>query len=193
MASLGRLYQVAIFCIRSRNPSNRLLTVGLGLCLFLANASAGATPAGQEGGRPTFNGVTAVFTLTRSRIRPDQKLKVRCVFRNRGEKKTTFPYLLPSVGARLYSNGEKLGDLCPTADNPAFSVALNPGESFTWIDELDITLCYNLAPGRYSIRFYYNLRLFDDAVYSEYMKKYGDPWAGEVPWDGRDHPFTVVK
>jgi len=79
-------------------------------------------------------------------------------------------------------------------DFPIKVITLKPGEVFEGTAEVHTPGCYNLKPGKYSIRFNYNLRaLEDDSVRTEYEKTYGHPKGGIVPWDGRDHPFNVVK
>lgn len=73
-----------------------------------------------------------------------------------------------------------------------FSVTLRPGEKYVTTNELDITQCYHLAPGRYSIRFNYNLRLCKDKLRQELQQAEGKAAAPIVPWDGREHFFNVV-
>jgi hypothetical protein len=143
---------------------------------------------------PVFDGVTTEFTLTRSRIRPDQKLEVHVIFRNTGSTTRTFRFLDFGVNARLYSKGELLENLCEALDYPLQVLTLKPGETSEGTDEVFTTLCYQLEPGRYSIRFNYNLRaLEDDSLRAQYEKKYNHPTGGIVPWDGRDHSFAIVR
>jgi hypothetical protein len=186
---------------RHRSPVKRVISrysmlVTTGTCLWMLALMTPACTSSTEGGEksPVFDGVTATFTLTRSRIKMDQKLEVHFVFRNRGETTTTFRFFEPSIHARLYAKGEELGLLCPTADFPVHSAVLKPGETYEFTDELYVTQCYHLVPGRYSIRFNYPLRLLaDESLRAQYEEKYHHPFAGLVPWDGRDHPFTVVR
>ena len=73
-------------------------------------------------------------------------------------------------------------------------MTLRPGETVEGIAEVSTPSCYDLLPGEYSIRFNYNLRaLEDETLRTDYEKLYGHPEGGIVPWDDRDHPFTVVK
>ena len=181
---------------RVRNPPlnswhARRLSALLTLCLMVAWMSI------SNGGRlqkPSFDGVTATFTLTRARITQNQKLEVRVVFRNETKETKDFRFYDFSVDASLYKNGEDLEILCPTGDNPVYFVTLKPGEAFEVTNELTVTQCYHLAPGMYSIRFNYNLALLGESgVRIQYEEKYRHPDAGVVPWDGRDHQFTVVE
>ena len=58
--------------------------------------------------RLSFDGVTTIFTLTRTRIRSDQKLVARWTFRNETGRETTFRFYEPSVDAFLYRDGKRL-------------------------------------------------------------------------------------
>jgi hypothetical protein len=142
--------------------------------------------------KPIFNGVTTTFNLLRSRIKTGQKLKVRFVFHNVGSETTIFRFFEPSVNARLYSKGRDLGLLCPEGDHLVFTVTLKPGEKFESTNELFITRCYHLTPGRYSIRFNYNLRLGGDRLKEELQQALRQTDDPIVPWDGREHIFTVI-
>lgn len=162
------------------------------LVLLATSAFSGAVAGPNP--LPVFDGVTTNFTLTRSRIKPGERLEVRAVFRNTTSRTRVFGFLDFGVDARLYSKGQLLGDLCPTTDNPLQSVTLNPGESYEIVQEVFTPQCYNLAPGQYSIRFNYNLRaLRSDALREQCEKMYNHPQYSIVPWDGLDHPFTVVE
>jgi hypothetical protein len=171
--------------------SLRLVVPILGLLLF---ASACKPSFGRKEPLPVFDGVTTEFTLTRSRIKKDQRLEVHVVFHNQENAIRVIRFLPFGVNARLLSKGRLLPDLCQSTDNPLMLVTLKPGEISEVTEEVFTPLCYELAPGQYSIRFNYNLRaLEDDSVRARYEEQYNHPDAGIVPWDGRDHPFTVVK
>lgn len=142
---------------------------------------------------PVFGGITTEFNLTRSRIKADQQLQVHVVFRNTGNTTRVFRFLDFEVDARIYSNGQLIEDRCPRGEVPLQSVAIKSGEKLETVAEVATPLCYKLAPGQYSIRFNYNLRVLEDDLRADYEKAYGEPPGGIVPWDGRDHPFTVVK
>jgi hypothetical protein len=175
-----------------RNEGLKYLAFSV-IALLLAT-SCSRSVARKEEPLPVFDGVTTDFTLTRSRIKPAEPLEVRAVFRNTTSETRVFGFLDFGVDARLYSKGQLLGDLCPTTDNPLQLVTLKPGESYEIAQEVFTPRCYNLAPGQYSIRFNYNLRaLRSDALREQYEEMYNHPQYSIVPWDGRDHPFTVVK
>lgn len=164
------------------------------VALLLATSACKPSFARKDEPLPVFDGITTEFTLTRSRIRKDQKLEVHVISRNTASTTRVFRFLDYGVNARLYSKGELLEDLCEALDYPLQVVTLKPGETFEWTDEVFTPLCYKLAPGQYSIRFNYNLRaLKDNSVRMAYEKEYGYPEGGIVPWDGRDHAFTVVE
>jgi hypothetical protein len=160
-------------------------------------ATAACKPAIKEQEQlPAFDGVTTEFVLTRAKIKTDQQLEVRVTFRNTESATHVFRFLDFGVDARLYSNGQLLEDLCHSEalDFPVQSLSLKSGETLEATSEVVTPLCYKLAPGEYSIRFNYNLRaLEDDSLRTDYEKKYGHPEGGIVPWDGRDHPFTVIE
>lgn len=149
---------------------------------------------GRDGTSPEFDGVTATFTLTRARIRSDQQLEVHAIFRNTASATRTFGFLDFGVSARLYSKGELLENCSGGEEYPLQLVTLKPGETFEVTDEVFTTLCSHLAPGLYSIRFNYDLRAFqEDSLREQYEKQYNHPPDHIVPWDGRDHPFRVVR
>jgi hypothetical protein len=152
-------------------------------------------PLGCKDPLPVFDGVTTQFTLTRSRIRTDQQLEVHVIFRNTGSTTRIFRFLPFGVNARLYSKGKLLEDLCEEGlDYPLQLLTLKPGETLEVADEVFTPSCYKLAPGRYSIRFNYNLRALGDGLLrTQYEETYNHPIDGIVPWDGCDHVFTVVK
>lgn len=166
------------------------------LALLLATSACKQSFARKDEPLPVFDGITTEFTLTRSRIRKDQPLEVRATIRNTTNTTKVFRFLDFGVNARLYSNGQLLEDRCEQGlDVPLHVITLKPGEIAEGTPEEVVTpLCYKLAPGHYSIRFNYNLRaLEDNSLRTDYEKKYGHPEGGIVPWDGRDHPFTVIE
>lgn len=169
--------------------------LGLGVVALLLATSCGRSVAQKkEEPLPVFDGVTTAFTLTRSRIKPGEPLEVRAVFRNTTNATRVFGYLDFGVDARLYSRGQLLGDMCPTTDDPLQLVTLKPGENYEIVQEVFTPRCYNLAPGQYSIRFNYNLRaLRSEALREQYEKILNQPKYSIAPWDGRDHPFTVIE
>jgi hypothetical protein len=179
---------------RKGRPNVTLLATRV-LAVLLVMAACKPSTKEQEP-LPVFDGVTTEFALTRSRIKGEQPLEVRVTFRNTEGATREFRFLAFGVDARLYSNGQLLEDLCRSeASNfPVQSLTLNSGETVQVMSEVATHFCYKLAPGAYSIRFNYNLRVLEnEALRTKYEKQYGLPARGIVPWDGRDHPFTVVK
>jgi len=177
-----------------RNSYEYLILFVLPILGLLFVTSACKPPFDRKEPLPVFDDVTTEFALTKSRIRSDQKLEVHVIFRNTGSTTRIFRYLDFAVNARLYSKGVLLDNLCEALDYPLQVLTLKPGETSEGTDEVFTTLCYHLAPGRYSIRFNYNLRALEDgSVRAQYEEIYNHPLDGIVPWDGRDHPFTVVK
>jgi len=177
---------------RKRNEGLKYLAFSV-IALLLAT-SCSRSVARKEEPLPVFDGVTTDFTLTRSRIKLPERLEVRAVFRNTTSETRVFGFLDFGVDARLYSKGQLLGDLCPTTDDPLQSVTLKPGENYEIVQEVFTPQCYNLAPGQYSIRFNYNLRVLrSDALRKQYEEMYNHPQYSIVPWDGRGHLFTVVE
>lgn len=165
------------------------------VALLLVTSACNRSVARSDEALPVFDGITTEFTLTRSRIRKDQQLEVHVRFRNTTSSTKVFRFLDFGVNARLYSNGQLLEDRCEEGlDYPLQVITLKPGETGKITEKVFTPLCYKLAPGRYSIRFNYNLKaLENDSLRTDYEKKYGHPEGGIVPWDGRDHPFTLVE
>jgi hypothetical protein len=168
------------------------------LLIFYATALVAVgcvSAAGKDSASPpAFDGVTTQFTLTRARIKSGQELEVRAVIRNTSDEPRVFRFVDFGVDARVYSGSKLLGDLCPTTDDPVQVIRLKPGERCEMTRKVFTTLCYKLAPGRYSIRFNYNLRAFaSESLRNEYQGKYNPELHGIVPWDACNHPFTVVR
>jgi hypothetical protein len=165
------------------------------LALLLATSGCNPSVARNDEALPLFDGVTTEFTLTRSQIRKEQQLEVRAIIRNTTNTTKVFRFLDFDVNARLYANGQLLEDRCEQGlDFPLQVITLKPGETSEGTTKVLTPLCYKLAPGQYSIRFNYNLKaLEDESLRTDYEKKYGHPEGGIVPWDGRDHFFTVVE
>jgi hypothetical protein len=186
-------------------PLNMILTTNPFCCprqfslplvaLFLVTSACQPSLARKDEPLPVFDGVTTEFSLTRSRITKDQQLEVHVVFRNTTSTIKLFSFLDFGVNARLYSNGQLLEERCEQGlEFPLQVITLKPGETSEGTSKVFTPLCYKLAPGRYSIRVNYNLRALEDAsLRTEYEQKYGHPEGGIVPWDGRDHLFTVVE
>jgi hypothetical protein len=178
-----------------RRKTKNYLKVSVLTVFGLLFATSACEPLfGREDSLPVFDGVTTEFSLTRSRIRAGEQLEVHAIFHNTGSTARVFRFLDFGVSARLYSNGNVLEDLCEAGDYPVQLLELKPGEIREITDKVFTTSCYKLAPGRYSIRFNYNLGLLQDERFrKQFREKYNNPPDAIVPWDGRDHPFTVVK
>jgi hypothetical protein len=174
--------------------------VGRGLLLIsyctalLAFLGCKAAAGNENHSPPVFDGVTTQFTLSRARIKSDQALEVRAVFRNTSAESRVFRFVDFGVDARLYSGGKLLGDLCPTTDDLVQLMRLKPRERREITRRVFTTLCYKLVPGRYSIRFNYNLRaLGSESLCKKYQANYNPELHDIVPWDACDHVFTVVR
>lgn len=165
------------------------------VALLVAISACNASFGRKDEPLPIFDGVTTEFTLTRSRIRKDQPLEVRVTIRNTTDTVKVFRCLDVDINARLYANGQLLEDRCDQGlDFPLKVMTLKPGEVAEGTTKVHTPGCYKLAPGQYSIRFNYNLKaLEDDSLRTDYEKQYGHPKGGIVPWDGRDHAFTVAE
>lgn len=161
--------------------------------LLTSVACKRSSPRSNGAPLPVFDGVETHFTLTRSRIKRDQPLEVHVVFHNLDKTVKIFRFLDFYLDARIYSNGQKIEDKCPAGEVPVHEVRIEPGQTFEITTDVVTPVCYELNPGQYSIQFNYNLRvLTDENLRREYEGKYGFPVNGIVPWDGRDHPFTVA-
>jgi len=192
------LQQRGILCFKisllRRTSKGYLRVLALTIFGLLFTTSACESLFSRDDSLPVFNGVTTEFTLTRSRIRAGEQLEVHAVFHNTGKTTQVFRFLDFGVNARLYSNGNLLEDSCEALDYPVQSLELKPGGIREITDKVFTTSCYKLAPGRYSIRFKYDLGLLqDEMLRKQFREKYNNPPDAVVPWDGRDHAFTVVK
>jgi hypothetical protein len=79
----------------------------------------------------------------------------------------------------------------PIFEMPAPSIPLKPGEKFEQIEQIQLSVWYDLAPGDYYLLFRYDLRLLPDPVMNAYRKKlHKDDW---VLWDSRKYQFHVHR
>jgi hypothetical protein len=166
--------------------------------LLVGAASSGKAFAGlKEGGKReprTFDGVSATFRIAGSPIRRSQPLRISFVLRNHAQRSVAFRYLPPSYHARVYSRGVEIYPTCDMlGEMPYSEVTLKPGVSVALEDEFHFAACYELMPGRYTVRFYYHLALFRGTpLEKQYVEQY-HAVDGLVPWDNRSYSFTVVE
>jgi hypothetical protein len=108
----------------------------------------------------SFNGVSAMIVLQNSVVRTGEPLKVEFSLRNASSRPVTFRFMPLAEDAEVYfRSGAKVpfADRAVFADGPFYEVTLKPGQIVRRQEELGLAAWYDLVPGKYQIRFYYNL------------------------------------
>jgi hypothetical protein len=80
----------------------------------------------------------------------------------------------------------------PVLEPVAETVRLTAGQRYKTTLTLDLWTYYDLAPGNYYLRFYYDLRLLHDKAQ---IKRYSEVYhtSDLLLWDTRYYRFTVVR
>jgi hypothetical protein len=141
-----------------------------------------------------FDGVVTSFHIKRSTIKLGEPLLVDYQLRNTSRRTVRFRYLPVSVHQRIFSHGVEVATKCTALMEFATRhVTLRPGESVEVHDSAEITACFNLTPGEYTIRFHYDLSLLPDRTMAERYAEQYHAIKFLVPWDDDDHVFHMVR
>ena len=175
--------------------SDKLLLVALLIISWIPELAFGK-PESRVNPR-TFNGVAAHFVIENPKLRQHNSLRIKLTLRNSSLQPVLFYYSGGPFAQhiRVYDNSKK--EIEPRTDAPmaqpvTASKQLAPAEEYSTLIVVDLWTYYELAPGKYYLRFYYDLRLLQvDSIIARYRKKYHNQIL--VPWDERYYPFSVVK
>jgi hypothetical protein len=162
-------------------------------CAALGLASGHESPSV---GSRVFNGVSASFHVVNPTIRRGESLKALLTLKNVSSKAVAFRFTGPLVASiyvydsrrhRLpFRNGASLGEY------PAADIRLTPGEVFNTVLIGTPGDYYDLKPGKYYLRFVYDLRaISDEQLARQYMSEYKSQ--DVVLWDTHWYPFSVVN
>ncbi|HEV2841929.1 MAG TPA: hypothetical protein VGW39_11430 [Chthoniobacterales bacterium] len=160
-------------------------------CLF-ASAKHGDV---KNASRP-ISGVTSTFQLLNAVIRSGEPINIRVTLHNESASPVEFRYVNGSFieHIRIYDTRHRQVPVrlnAPFLESGAEKVILQPGEQFTNVVNADLWQMYDLEPGTYELRFYYDLRLIaDETLAAKSMKRYHSrDW---ILWDMKRYPLTVI-
>src|SRR5205085_3277060 len=143
-----------------------------------------------------ISGVTSQFELLNTVIRSGEPIKIRVTLHNESTSPVEFRYVTGSFieHVRIYDARDRQVPVrlnAPFLESGADKVNLRPGEQFVNVVTADLWQIYNLEPGTYELRFYYDLRLIaDETLAAKSMKRYhSKDW---ILWDMKTYPLTVV-
>jgi hypothetical protein len=177
--------------------ARRCLLIVFALTMLLSPSAADAdahTRRNSVDGR-TFNGVQARFELANPILRKNDSLKIRLVLRNASNRTVDFAYTATILHIRVYDAAKKEIDQrvdAPILQPVAYPVRLAPGKDYETVLTVDLWTYYDLLPGEYYLRFYYDLRLLDEKVLTaDDQKLYRR--SPLILWDTRYYPFRVAR
>jgi hypothetical protein len=169
---------------------------------FLAVAILASSPAAYarhgdaKNTSRAISGVTSQFALLNTVIRSGEPIKIRVTLHNESTSPVEFRYVIGSFieHVRIYDSRDRQVPVrlnAPFLESGADKVNLRPGEQFVSVVTADLWQIYDLEPGTYELRFYYDLRLIaDETLAAKSMKRYhSKDW---VLWDTKKYPLTVV-
>jgi hypothetical protein len=185
---------VSQFTAKNMRTSQKLsfLVVAFLLPCFFASAKRGDV---KNASRP-ISGVTSTFQLLNTVIRSGEPINIRVTLHNESASPVEFRYVTGSFiehiriyDARHHQVPARLN--APFLESGAEKVILQPGEQFMNVVTADLWQMYDLEPGTYEVRFYYDLRLIaDETLAAMSMKRYhSKDW---ILWDMKRYPLTVV-
>lgn len=192
-SSRGEASIVVMSAVRAK----KLILLTMLAVVRLAPLSLAATESDKaqaKSGSRIFNGVRANFVLANGAIRQHEPLKILFVLRNVSHQKAYFSLTAPILHIRVYDGAKREVDQrsdAPVLEAAAQRIRLASGENYKKTFSVDLWAYYDLAPGKYYLRFYYDLRLLDDkALIKQYEKLYAS--RDLVLWDTQYYPFRVV-
>jgi hypothetical protein len=181
--------------IVGRWPRRRFSFLALPLLLFALTAYAkhGDTKNTSQ----PICGVTSKFQLLNSVVRSGEPIKIRVTLHNESTSPVAFRYVTGSFieHVRIYDARDRQVPVrlnAPFLESGADKVSLRPGEQFVNVVTADLWQIYDLEPGTYELRFYYDLRLIaDETLAAKSMKRYhSKDW---ILWDVKTYPLTVLE
>jgi hypothetical protein len=169
----------------------------LGFVMLVSLCAAPAEPYKHQSndGSQTFNGVSAKFALENPNLRRNETLRIRLALRNSSDQTVDFAYTATILHIRVYDAAKKEIDQrmgAPILEAAAFPIHLAPSENYETILSVDLWTYYELIPGKYYLRFYYDLRLLNEKTLTDHYRKlyHSSPL---LLWDARYYPFRVTR
>jgi hypothetical protein len=161
------------------------------LCFCATAAFASAKHRSRE-----FNGISATFALLNPSLRLSQPLKIALTLDNGSNHPVEFGYLPFSAAQQIdvfTARGKlvyhKLGS--PIFEVGVINVPLKPGATVRTVEEIPLSVFYDLDPGDYYLTFRYDLRVLPDAAMKFYQNKlHSADW---VVWDTKKYWFHIHR
>ena len=177
------------------NTRNTLLKAVVTLSILTLGASTYGKDRADEPTSRAFAGVVTRFELLNRIIHKGEPLNIRIALRNQSHSSTDFRFIKGAFIEHVRILDARHREVSKRANAPFFEsaadkISLRPGGTFVTTAAVDLWQLYDLPPGKYEIRFYYDLRLIaDEKLAAESMKRYhGKDW---VVWDANSYPFAV--
>jgi hypothetical protein len=143
-----------------------------------------------------ISGVTSNFQLLNAVIRSGEPIRIRVTLHNESASPVEFRYVTGSFIEHIRIYDARHRQVLPRLNAPflesgAEKINLQPGEQLTNVVAADLWQMYDLEPGTYELRFYYDLRLIaDEALAAKSMKRYhSKDW---ILWNMKTYPLTVI-
>ncbi|SRR5579884_1535914 len=183
-------------CKLERGRQERVwIVVALYMLLLPGTASADKHKGSNGVDGRTFNGVQPQFVLENRILCKPQSLKIRLVLTNASDRAVDFAYTAPVLHIRVYDAKKKLIEQrtdAPTLQPVVQTVHLTAHHAYETTLTVDLWTYYDLRPGDYYLRFYYDLRLLHDKTQvARYREMYHT--SDLLLWDTRYYPFTVAR
>lgn len=169
----------------------------LAVALLASCPAAYAKHGAAKNTSRAISGVASQFELLNTVIRSGEPIRVRVTLHNESTSPVEFRYVTDSFieHVRIYDARHRQVPVrlnAPFLEPGADKVNLRPGEQFVNVVTADLWQTYDLEPGTYELRFYYDLRLIaDETLAAKSMKRYhSKDW---ILWNVKTYPLTVVE
>lgn len=164
---------------------------------LFAVAIARATTHGKHHSSRVFEGVAAKFQLLNPSVRADESLRIRIRLINTSNRAITFGYSAGPFVQHVHIYDAANNEMPRRIDAPipepiAATAELAPHGKYETEVSVDLGTYYELTPGKYRLRFYYDLRLLDDPqTLARYRQLYHS--SDFVLWDSQYYSFDVER
>jgi intracellular proteinase inhibitor BsuPI len=185
-----------VWITRSDQKRACAVFVAVAVALLVSCSAAYAKHGDAKNTSRAISGVSSQFELLNTVIRSGEPIKIRVTLHNESTSPVEFRYVTGSFieHVRIYDARHRQVHVrlnAPFLESGADKVTLQPGEQFVNVVTADLWQMYDLKPGTYELRFYYDLRLIaDETLAAKSMKRYhSKDW---ILWDMKTYPLTVV-
>jgi hypothetical protein len=168
------------------------IIIGAVIAGYPLSAIASRNSSQREG--IEIEGVRAYFDMKNPVVCRGDHLTIRLRLQNVSKNAVRFSFLPAFVlHTRVYNSNHQ--QMYQRSDAPILEpvrrdLSLGPGQEVTIDNKLDLPLYYDLPPGHYYLKFFYDLRLIDNQkAFERYRTLYHS--SDYVPWESKFYPFTI--